>query len=118
MTIGLQLPGVSPDFPKLIKTLASFGEKEFDYWDDLEWGIYENSNNKELNLKSYFKKISWVNLNKQYPLCPELEYDWGYIDERYVKNVEGTKYRVNQEKLANGPLSEYMKESIPTLTKI
>ncbi|MEX0595479.1 MAG: hypothetical protein WD512_03185 [Candidatus Paceibacterota bacterium] len=117
---ALKLTGVSDDFPKLIKTLASFGNKKFDYWDDLLEGIYKNSENPQLHLLTYYNTPNWVVLNKKhYPNCPDLLDDWSYIEGRYVTNVDGTKYVVNQKKLQQSKLREYVNdENIPILATI
>ncbi len=112
----ISYPDVSLDFPKLIRTLASFKKEEFDYWDDLVVGIYNNRKNKSLNIQSYFKKIQWANLDKSYPTCPEISSDWFFIKDRYVTNVGGTRYKVEKDALMSGPLNEYAKnEKIPIL---
>ena len=116
MTKGTGLIGLSEDFPKLVKTLAQT-EKEFDFWNDLVEKLYENS--KKGNYESYFKKIIWVHLDKQYPSCPDLENDWEFLEGRYVNNTEGTKYRVKHKQMLESPLKKYIKnESIPILAEI
>lgn len=107
-------PDVSRDFPKLIKTIATLDE--FDFWDDLIMGIYKNAENPALNLQSYFKSIRWIHLNKPYPTCPEITSDWSLIEDIYVTNVEGTKYKVEKDALFNSPLKDYaVDKSIPSL---
>ncbi len=115
----ISYPDVSKDFPKLIKTLSTLENEEFDYWDDLIMGIYKNSENPELNLQSYFKNIRWIHLNKPYPTCPEITSDWSLIKDLYVKHLEGTKYKVKKDELLNSPLKEYAEDSqLPSLLTI
>lgn len=112
----ISYPDVSYDFPKLIRTLGTLEKEVFDFWDDLIMGIYENAENPDLNLKSYFKSIRWIHLNKPYPTCPDITSDWSLIRDIYVTNVGGTKYKVEKEALFNSPLKEYASdEHIPSL---
>lgn len=116
LCMPIKYPDVSRDFPKLIKTIATMKKKEFDYWDDLIMGIYQNSRKSKTGTESYFKKLHWIHLNKPYPTCPEITSDWSFIKDRYVEHVIGTKYRVNKDLLLSGPLKEYaMDENIPSL---
>ena len=110
----LEISGVTEDFPKLIKTLASFKNKEFDYWDDLMIGVYKKSMKEESSF--YFESTQWVMMNNQhYPLCPSMERDWNYLEGRYVINTKGTKYIVDQNKLKNSKLGQYVDSAVPAL---
>ena len=113
----IKYPDVSKDFPKLVRTLAQMGDRIFDYWDDIFMGIYSNSERPELKMEAYFQKgLTWVHLNKPYPISRELESDWDLIEGRYVKRVEGTKYKVDVEALLKGPLREYaLDERLPNI---
>lgn len=110
------LLGLSEDFPKLVKILANT-EKDFDYWNDLVQKLYEKVD--QGTFRSYFKNMVWVHLDKQFPSCPELENDWGFMRDKYVTNLEGTKYRVKREEMLHSPLKEFIEDaSIPILVKI
>lgn len=110
----IKYPDVSQDFPKLIKTLSTL--EKFDFWDDLVMEIYKNADNPKVNLKSYFKNIRWIHLNKRYPTCPEFTSDWSLIKDIYVTRIGGTNYKVEKDELLNSPLKEYVEDnSIPDL---
>ncbi len=116
MTREEGLIGLSHDFPKLVKALANTTE-EFDFWDDLVQNLYKES--LKGKFQDYFKKTIWVHLDKQYPYCPDLEDDWGFLEGRYVINTRSTKYKADRDKMLDSPLKEYINDTkIPILEAI
>jgi hypothetical protein len=117
--VVISYPDVSKDFPKLVRTLGTtFSEGIFDYWDDLVLKIYQNAENPNLDLQTYFKKVQWVHLDKPYPTCPELESDWAFLKDRHVFLVDEkqTKYKVDKEILLGSSLAEYAEnKELPSL---